>query len=302
MPDQYEQGDDTVNEEIFERYMQAGKGASAILRKGADLINPGRSLGEVAQRVEEMVISAGLKVAFPVNISLNEAAAHDTPSVNDQRAFKAGDLVKLDLGVHLDGYIADTAMTVDLGEQTSLVEASVAARDAAIARVKPGVTIGELGTAVAGEIGSRGFRPIANLTGHGLDQYRLHMGPNVPNVAGAGGAVLEEGMVIAIEPFATTGTGLVSDQKRVEIFSQRIWRPVRMSASRKILAEIEERQGLPFARRHLKTPKPDMALARLVREGILHAYPVLADIPGSYVSQSEHTLIVTSDGCVVTTA
>lgn len=291
-----------MNEEIFERYIQAGKVASIILKKGADLIRPDASLAETAAQVEQMIIDAGLGVAFPVNISLNESAAHDTPSPDDNRIFRTGDLVKLDLGAHLDGYIADTALTVDLGDQGLLVEASVAARDAAIARVKPGVTIGELGTAVAAEIGSRGFRPVANLTGHGLDQFRLHMGPNVPNIGGIGGAVLEEGMAIAIEPFATTGTGYVNDQKHVEIFSQQSWKPVRMPASRKILSEIEPRKGLPFARRHLKTPKPDLALLRLVREGVLHAYPVLADVPGSYVSQSEHTMIVTSDGCVVTTA
>lgn len=291
-----------MNEEVFDCYIQAGKGASEILRKGSALIRPGVSLAEVGTRVEEMVHEAGLSVAFPVNISLNEAAAHDTPSAGDERVFVPGDLVKLDLGVHLEGYIADTAMTVDLGDHGLLVEASVAARDAAIRLVRPGVTIGELGTAVAQEIGSRGFRPVANLTGHGLDQYCLHMGPNVPNVGGIGGAVLTEGMVIAIEPFATTGSGFVSDQKRVEIFNQRVWRPVRMPAARRILSEIEERKGLPFARRHLKTPKPDLALMRLVREGILHAYPVLADVPGSHVSQSEHTMIVTSDGCVITTA
>lgn len=282
--------------------MQAGKAAGEILRRASGLIRPDTALAQVGESVENMISDAGLSVAFPVNISLNEAAAHDTPSPGDERVFVSGDLVKLDLGVHLDGYIADTAMTVDLGDHGLLVEASVAARDAAIRLVRPGITIGELGTAVAQEIGSRGFRPVANLTGHGLDQYQLHKGPNVPNVGGTGGAVLAEGMVIAIEPFATTGTGFVSDQKRIEIFNQRVWRPVRMPAARKILSEIEERRGLPFAKRHLKTPKPDLALTRLVREGVLHAYPVLADIPGSFVSQSEHTMIVTSDGCVVTTA
>jgi methionyl aminopeptidase len=291
-----------MNEETFERYIQAGKEAAGILRKGAALIRPGTPLAEVASAVEEMVLSAGLGIAFPVNISLNEAAAHDTPSPGDVRNFKEGDMIKLDLGVHLDGYIADTATTVDLGDQGRLVEASVAARDAAISLVKPGVTIGELGTAVAGEILSRGYRPVANLTGHGLDQFRLHMGPNVPNIPASGGAVLEEGMAIAIEPFATTGSGFVSDQRRIEIYSQKIWRPVRMPAARRILSEIEDRKGLPFARRHLKTKKPDFAITRLVREGVLHAYPVLADIPGSFVSQSEHTLIITSDGCIVTTA
>lgn len=290
-----------MNEEILERYLQAGKAAKEILLKGSSLIRPGTKLIEVGNAVEEMITAAGLSIAFPANISLNEAAAHDTPSPGDNRIFSEGDMVKLDIGVHLDGYIADTALTVDLGEQKLLVEASEAARDAAVRAIRPGITLGELGTIIAGEIGIRGFRPVANLTGHGLDQYRLHMGPNIPNISGTGGTSISEGMVIAIEPFATTGTGFVTDQKRIEIFSQLVKRPVRMPAARKIVAEIDERKGLPFAKRHLKTAKPDLALSRLVREGILHAYPVLADIPGSFVSQSEHTVIITGDGCIVTT-
>jgi methionyl aminopeptidase len=210
--------------------------------------------------------------------------------------------VKLDIGVHLDGYIADTACTVDLGDQPLLCEASIKARDAAIEAVKPGVAIGTLGGIVAQEIKSRGFLPVANLTGHGLDQYCLHKGPNVPNIPGTGGAVLEEGMVIAIEPFASTGTGFVHDGSRVEIFSQLVKRPVRLPAARKILKDIEGLNGLPFARRHIKVKSADLALARLVNDGIIRAYPVLSDVSGSFVSQAEHTMIVTGDGCIVTTA
>jgi methionyl aminopeptidase len=291
-----------MNEEILDRYLQAGKTAKDILRKGSFLIRPGVMLSDVSGSVEEMITGAGLSVAFPVNISLNEAAAHDTPSPGDERVFAPGDLVKLDIGVHLDGYIADTAMTVDLGDHALLVEASEAARDAAIRAIRPGITPGQLGTIIAGEIGKRGFRPVADLAGHGLDQYRHHTDPTIPNVPGTGGPIIAEGMVVAIEPFATTGTGYVSDQKRVEIFSQRLWRPVRMPAARKILSEIKDRRGLPFAKRHLKTPRPELALTRLVKDGILHGYPVLADTPGSFVSQSEHTVIITSDGCIITTA
>ncbi|MDD1725021.1 MAG: type II methionyl aminopeptidase [Methanospirillum sp.] len=290
-----------MNEDIFDRYMQAGTAAKKILAAGADRIKPDVPLLEVGMFIEDMIIEQGFGVAFPVNISLNEAAAHDTPSVDDTRTFVPGDMIKLDIGVHLDGYIADTACTVDLGDQPILREASIAARDAAIAAVKPGVAIGTLGAIVAQEIKSRGFLPIANLAGHGLDQYCQHKGPNIPNIPGAGGAILEEGMVVAIEPFATTGTGFVHDGKREEIFSQVVHRPVRLPAARKVLKEIEERNGLPFARRHLQVKSSDLALARLVHDGILQGYPVLSDVPGSYISQAEHTMIVTSDGCIVTT-
>ncbi len=282
--------------------MQAGAAAKKILCEGAERIRVGASLLEVAEFVENSILDEGFGIAFPVNISLNEAAAHDTPSPDDTRTFAKGDMVKLDLGVHLDGYIADTACTVDLGDQPLLCEASIAARDAAIAAVRPGVAIGILGTIVAHEIKSRGFLPVANLTGHGLDQYCLHKGPNVPNIPGSGGAVLEEGMVLAIEPFASTGTGFVHDGRREEIFSQQIRRPVRLPAARKILQEIESRNGMPFARRHVHVKSADLALSRLIHDGIIRSYPVLSDVPGSYVSQAEHTMIVTGDGCIVTTA
>jgi methionyl aminopeptidase len=291
-----------VKEEIFDRYMQAGAAAKKILCEGAERIRVGASLLEVAEFVENSILDEGFGIAFPVNISLNEAAAHDTPSPDDTRTFAKGDMVKLDLGVHLDGYIADTACTVDLGDQPLLCEASIAARDAAIAAVRPGVAIGTLGTIVAHEIKSRGFLPVANLTGHGLDQYCLHKGPNVPNIPGSGGAVLEEGMVLAIEPFASTGTGFVHDGRREEIFSQQIRRPVRLPAARKILQEIESRNGMPFARRHVHVKSADLALSRLIHDGIIRSYPVLSDVPGSYVSQAEHTMIVTGDACIVTTA
>jgi methionyl aminopeptidase len=158
-----------------------------------------------------------------------------------------------------------------------------------------------LGAAVQKEIESRGYRPIANLTGHGLDRYVQHGPPTIPNIGTGGGAVLEEGMVFAIEPFATTGSGHVGEKARMEIYSQISHKPVRIPAGRTILEKIKDRNGLPFSRRWLGERKLDLTLPALVRSGTLHAYPVLSDIAGSLVSQHEHTLIVTGDGCIVTT-
>jgi methionyl aminopeptidase len=215
--------------------------------------------------------------------------------------FEKGDVAKLDLGVHIDGYIADTATTIDLGSNSLLLTASEQALEAAIKKVMPGSTAGELGAAVQFEIESRGYRPIANLTGHGLDRYVLHRAPTIPNVGINGGIVLEEGMVFAIEPFATTGSGHVGEKSRMEIYSQISQKPVRIPAARAVLETVKDRHGLPFSRRWLRERKQDIVLPALVRSHTLHVYPVLADIPGSLVSQHEHTVIVTSEGCVVTT-
>jgi methionyl aminopeptidase len=290
-----------MNDDIFALYRDAGVIARTSLEHAGNMVREGMRIAEVVDAVEEVIAGLGAGIAFPVNISLNEAAAHDTAGPDDDRIFTAGDLVKVDIGVHLDGYIADTAMTIDLGENGLLVDASRAALEKAIALVKPGVTVGQLGAAIQQEIESRGYRPVANLTGHGLERFSLHTPPTIPNIGIKGGALIEEGMVFAIEPFATTGSGHVSESQRVEIYQQIAIKPVRMAAGKKILAAIRNRNGLPFARRRLPGDKTDIALLTLRRAGILHAYPVLQDIPGSLVSQAEHTLIVTEDGCVVTT-
>jgi len=163
------------------------------------------------------------------------------------------------------------------------------------------VTTGEIGTCVQHAIESRGFRPVANLTGHGLSPYMIHTPPNIPNVGFHGGAVLCEGMVVAIEPFATTGSGQVSEKSRAEIFQQVAARPVRLPAARRILEEVRERRGMPFSRRWLSDPVRTSRSLPLRGRGSSTSTLSSPDVPGSLVSQAEHTLVVTEDGCIVTT-
>jgi methionyl aminopeptidase len=290
-----------MNDEIFEKYRDAGVLAAKILRRGAQEIRVGVSYLDLVESIEVQVKEEGAELAFPLNLSLNEDAAHDTASPGEARVFTKGDVAKLDLGVQIDGYIADTATTIDLGSNSLLLEASERALDAAIKAVRPGATAGDLGAAIQKEIECRGYRPISNLTGHGLDRYIVHRPPTIPNVGVNGGVVLEEGMVFAIEPFATTGSGHVGEKTRKEIYSQVSQKPVRIPAARAILDKVKDRHGLPFARRWIDGKKLDIALSSLVRSQVLHVYPVLSDIPGSLVSQHEHTVIVTREGCIVTT-
>jgi methionyl aminopeptidase len=290
-----------MKDEILDNYRESGLIAAKILQEGAKEIRIGTPYLDIVESIESRVSEEGAVLAFPLNLSLNEDAAHDTASPGDTRVFARGDVAKLDLGVQVDGYIADTATTIDLGVNSLLVEASQQALEAAISRIRPGVTAGDLGMAIQSEIESRGYRPISNLTGHGLDRYILHRSPTIPNVGINGGVILEEGMVFAIEPFATTGSGHVTEKIRREIYSQISPKPVRIPAARAVLEKIRDRHGLPFARRWLKEKRLDLALPALLRSQVLHVYPVLSDIPGSLVSQAEHTIIVTADGCIVTT-
>ena len=198
-------------------------------------------------------------------------------------------MVKVDLGVHIDGYVADTAQTVDLGDNALLVEASRAALDAAIALVRPGATSGELGTVIQHEIVSRGFRPVANLTGHGLSKYSLHGEPMIPNIAMTGGAVFEEDMVFAVEPFASSGTGMVSDSNRTVIYSQTANRGVRLPSAKRVMDQIRDRRSLPFSKRWLTGDKIDLALSK--RTAWCGAIPSFTTFPGHWSPrQNIHSL------------
>ena len=285
---------------MLEKYVEAGKILRTVKEEAIKLIKPGVKLLEVAEFVENRIRELGAEPAFPCNISINSDAAHFTPKANDERVFKEGDVVKLDIGAHIEGYIADTAVTVDLGDHEDLVKASEEALKNAIEVIHAGVNTAEISEAIYNTITDFGFKPVINLTGHGLDRYIAHAPPTIYNVRIKRGVELKEGMVIAIEPFATDGVGKVAERGECEIYSLVAVKPLRMKQARRLMEEIYDRyKTLPFAKRWLKAS--DIILAKLVREGVLRAYPVLTEIGRGLVSQAEHTVIVEENGAKVIT-
>ncbi|MCX6677170.1 MAG: type II methionyl aminopeptidase [Methanothrix sp.] len=285
--------------EILEKYRRAGRILAEVLAEARPRVVVGASLLDVANFVEDAIRSRGAKPAFPCNISLDRNAAHYTPSPHDATRF-AENMVKLDVGVHVDGYIADAAITVDLSGHESLVEASRAALDAALEIIRPGVDTAQIGKAIEEAITGYGYRPVYNLTGHGLSRYLAHDEPSVPNRAMEKGTILKDGDVIAIEPFATNGSGRISESLINEIYGFSASRPVRLPAARALLKEISESyKMLPFARRWLKGERAEYALMQLLRSGAVHRYPVLWEVEGALVSQAEHTVVVLEKGCEV---
>lgn len=291
-------------EEILDKYRMAGKIHAQLITESRQLVKPGLSFAEFYDRIAERTRELGGFSAFPTNISVNEQAAHSTAMRSEERVFDGNDVVKIDIGVHVDGYVADGAVTIDLsGKYGGLVKASEDALNAAIDTVKAGVSVREIGGVIEDTICADGFRPVKNLMGHGLDAYTFHDDPSVPNCRMGGDHPLRAGQVIAVEPFATDGDGFVTDGSFCEIYSQIRHKPTRSPFVRKVLEKISAYNGLPFSRRDLTDcDKLDMALVQLQRDGIVTGYPVLVEASGGYVAQTEHTLIVTEDGCEVTTA
>ncbi|MFP8891220.1 type II methionyl aminopeptidase [Natrialbaceae archaeon A-CW2] len=287
--------------EQYQKHREAGEILAQVRAETADRVEVGVSHLEVAEYAENRIRELGGKPAFPVNISIDEEAAHRTPSVDDDSVF-GEEMINLDIGVHIDGWLADTAITVDLSGNPELAEASEQALEAAIDIVEPGVNTGDIGAEIEDVIDGYGYNPVVNLTGHGLGHWEQHTTPNIPNRAVAQGATLEVGDVVAIEPFATDGGGKVTEGASEEIYSLEREASVRNRQARAALDQItEEFRTLPFATRWLETDRPEMALRRLKRKNVVHGYPVLKEDDGCLVSQKEHTIIVTEDGCEVTT-
>ena len=260
---------------------------------------------EIAEKIESKIIDLGGKPAFPTNLSINEIAAHFTPSYNEET--KAHGLLKVDLGVHINGYVADTAFSLDLEnseENKKLIEAAEAALKAATTKISLGVELKEIGSAIEKEISSRGFKPIINLSGHQIEQYNLHAGLTIPNHDNSQTLKIQEG-TYAIEPFATPGLGTVRDGKPSGIYILESHGQVRDNFAREVLEYIaEEYQALPFCSRWLVKKfgtRALLALSQIERAGILHHFPQLIEKSLSKVSHAEHTIVLTDKDKIITT-
>ncbi|MFB6234759.1 MAG: type II methionyl aminopeptidase [Halopenitus sp.] len=293
--------DGSLDDDAVESYREAGEILVETMNEAREMIEPGVTHLEVAEWAEDYVREQDAGLAFPVNISIDEEASHATPGVDDDTEF-GEDMVCLDIGVHVDGYIADAAVTVDFTGNTELAEASEQALEAALDEAGPGVEVGTIGAAIEDVIRGYGYTPVLNLSGHGVEQYDAHTGPNVPNRGVDRSVELEVGDAVAIEPFATDGSGKVGEGTTEEIYELQREKSVRDRRARQALEQIEEFEGLPFAARWLDVDGADMALRRLKRQNVVKGYPVLKEDSETLVSQAEHTLLVTDDGVEVTTA
>lgn len=295
-----------LTEEELQTYRKVGKIVAEVREHVRPIVKPGVALLSIAEAVEDLIKQKGARPAFPCNVSVNQIAAHYSPPADDDSEVKEGDLVKIDIGAHIDGYIADTAVTVATGAKIEMVQAVERALEEGIKVVKPGIDVGEIGKAIEDSAKASGFKPIQNLTGHGLARWNLHAGLTVPNINENTGQKLEVGNVAALEPFLTDGAGFVEDAPQAYIFRYLRDRPVRMRMTKELLNTIKRSySSLPFAERwlakNMSKLRLELTLRELVGVGALHPYHVLKERGDGLVAQAEHTVIVTEGGCEVIT-
>ena len=200
----------------IEKMRRAGRVVREVLELVRSHVKPGATTLDLEKVAEKRIADLGAKPAFKgyhgfpcvLCTSINSEVVHGIPS--KKRVLKEGDIVSVDCGAVIDGYYGDAAITVPVGEKIApdtarLLKVTEASLHTAIAAVKPGATLGDIGAAVQGVVEAEGFSVVRDFVGHGIGSH-MHEDPQVPNYGQAGqGMRLRAGMVIAIEPMVNAG-------------------------------------------------------------------------------------------------
>jgi methionyl aminopeptidase len=294
-----------MKENEIQNYKKAGEITKKAVEYAKTIVKQNIPLLEIAEKIEAKILELGGKPAFPVNLSINEIAAHATPSYNDSA--KASGLIKVDIGTHIDGYAADTALSIDLEnseENKNLIKSTEEALKNAISEFSLNKSTNQIGAIIEKTIKSQGFHPVSNLSGHSISHYNLHSGINIPNTDNSQNTKIKSG-VYAIEPFATPGLGLVIEGKPSGIYHLEKDGNVREPFAREVLKFIkEEYKTLPFCSRWIYKKfgtRGLLALKRIEESGLLHHYKQLVEKSKSKVAQAEHTILITENEKAVTT-
>lgn len=300
-----------MEDEVLECYLKAGKAVAKALDLAKKITRPGTKYADLCKLCEGEIKNNGCGLSFPMNISLDNIAAHYSPIIDDETVVPEKGLLKLDLGSHYNGYIADAAITVNLGNDKGLYEdlmhASEEGLNSAIQNFKPGVDLFTIGQFIEKTISSYGLKPVSNLGGHSLEQYNLHAGQFVPNTRQAGSNYkIKVDDVFAIEPFATDGYGQIKNAPEMTIYRVANTKKKNLNLSDRALAQKFKTnfRQLPFSPRwidFIDKNKIQSIMDKFLRLRILSGYNVFVEIGNGLVSQTEHTVIVTKDGAHITT-
>jgi len=299
-----------ISKDELEAYRRGGQIISQLRKTVPTFVHEGGLVRELCERVEAEIVALGGQPAFPCNVGIDEVAAHYTSPWDDATVLLRDSVVKVDFGVHIDGYINDTAVTVSLSPlYRSMIEIADEALRAGIEKIAHGVKFSDVGEQIQKVIAQYGCRPIRNLTGHKVERYTIHAGKSVPNVAGPAPGRFEAGEVYAIEPFVTVkeAAGRVEDTDREFIYRAVREKGVRSEHAKKIVEHVRRTyRTLPFASRWLYSSLGktivDNGFPEAIKAKCISGYPVLVEASGKIVTQAEHTLIVKENGCEVLTA
>jgi methionyl aminopeptidase len=298
-----------IPEEVLQKHQRAGKIAGEVREEMRKTVREGMPIFDICEKAESLIRKKGGKPAFPCNVSVNEVAAHYTSPPQDKRTVPENSIVKIDIGVHIDGYIADTAVTVCFNpEYYDLTNTAKEALKKAVEILRPGLSMSRFGSTIQKTIKTRGFKPVSNLTGHLIGRYLIHAGKSLPNVFHISTSRVKEGEIYGVEPFTTVAqaAGRVENGEEAHIFRYLKHRSLKDPYAKRLLSHIRKNfQTLPFTERWLQGCVPPsrykIAFSELLSSKTLMSYPVFVEASGKPVAQAEHTILVVKDGCMVLT-
>jgi methionyl aminopeptidase len=297
------------DKEALEKFRLSGNILRETREEMRTFVRENMPILQVCEKAESLIREKGGKPAFPCNVSINEVAAHYTSPPNDEQKIPENAVVKVDMGVHVDGYVTDTACTICFNpEYRSMQVAAEHALAAAIENIHADMATSKIGAIIEKNIKNRGFKPISNLTGHSVGRYLIHAGTSIPNVMQISFGKVKAGKIYAIEPFVTVpdAVGRVENSPEKTIFRLVKAKSVKNLYAKQLLKYIEENfVTLPFAERWLKGVVPEDKHREAFKElrklkGIM-GYPVFVEISRKPVTQAEHTVLITKESCEVLT-
>ncbi len=297
------------DKEILGKFQQSGMILRETREELKTFVREGMRVIDVCEHAERQIRKKGGNPAFPCNVSIDEVAAHYTSPPNDEKVIPENSVVKVDIGAHVDGYVADTAVTICFNpEYRSMAETAEIALKTAVEDIEPGMSTSKLGGIIEKTIKSHGFKPISNLTGHQVGRFLVHAGTSLPNVSHVFSSTIRLGGVYAIEPFVTlkNAAGRVEDERQSTIFRFVKSRSQKNPHAKRLLKYVEETfRTLPFAERWLQHVVPDEyyheAFEELLRSKAVMDYPIFVEASRKPVAQAEHTVLIVEDGCEVLT-
>jgi methionyl aminopeptidase len=298
-----------IPEEVLQKHQRAGKIAREVREEMRRTVREGMPIFDICEKAESLIRKKGGKPAFPCNVSVNEVAAHYTSPPQDKRMVPENSIVKIDIGVHVDGYIADTAVTVCFNpEYDDLTNTAKEALKKAVEILRPGLSMSRFGSTIQKAIKTRGFKPVSNLTGHLIGRYIIHAGKSLPNVFHISTSRVKEGEIYGVEPFTTVAkaAGRVENGEEAHIFRYLKHKSLKDPYAKRLLSHIRKKfQTLPFTERWLQGCVPSSryktAFSGLLASKALISYPVFVEASGKPVAQAEHTVLIVKDGCIVLT-
>ncbi|MGI0078384.1 MAG: type II methionyl aminopeptidase [Nitrososphaerales archaeon] len=299
----------TPSLQIDKRYLLSGEISRQVRNKVESRDWRKKSYLEICEFAEGEIRRRGGTPAFPVNVCANASAAHYTAEIGDQKMVDERALLKIDIGVHVEGFITDTAVTLCYADELlDMTEATKSALSEAIKGIKVGVGTGDIGEIVESCASRRGYLPIQNLAGHSLEQYEVHAGVSVPNVWSHSHSAFKQDKVYAVEPFFTMsdGSGIVVESRTRNIFGLVTRKKTKEKRLNEFLDLIwNSRRTLPFAARWFNEEYSKSELSSIIGEllkmKLIRAYPELVESKGTPVAQAEHSVATTAQGVVVLT-